>query len=99
MVILLPVPCLKIDNYLLTFLRKSRTCLTSHTDIYLGLGGLKLNTADTNEQILGCFLTGKPLIYSWKAEIPDLCKFVALYSLFQRRVKYYIISFTGAKKG
>ena len=62
-------------------LRKSRTCLKSHTNIYLGLGGLKLNTPDTNEQIRGCFPTGKTSIYSRKAEIADLCKFIVLYSL------------------
>ena len=40
-------------------LTKSRTCLISHTNIYLGLGGLKLNTLDASEQILGCFPAGK----------------------------------------
>ena len=72
------------DNWSLSpsfSLRNSRTCLTSDTNIYLGLGGLKLNTPDTNEQILGCFPTGKPSIYSWKAETADLCKFTVLCSL------------------
>ena len=46
----------------------------------LGLGGLTSNKPDTNEQILGCFSTGKPSIYSWKAEKADLCKFIVLYS-------------------
>ena len=39
------------DNWSLSSnfsLRKSRTCLPSHTNIYLGLGGLNLNTPDTN---------------------------------------------------
>ena len=30
--------------------------------MYLGFGGLKLNTPDTNEQYLGSFPTGKPSI-------------------------------------
>ena len=72
------------DNWSLSpnlSLRKSGTCLTSHTNIYLGLGGLELNTPDTNEQIRGCFPTDKPSICSWKAEIADLCKFIVLYWL------------------
>ena len=72
------------DNWPLSpnfYLKKSRTCLTFHTNIYLGLGGLKLNTPDTNEQILECFPTGKLSIYSWKAKIADICKFFVLYLL------------------
>ena len=90
-----------LDNWSLSLsfsLRKSRTCLVSRTNINLGLGGFKLNTPDTNEQILVCFPTGKPSLYSWKAEIADLWKFIVLYSLPQlkRKVKYSIVSFTGA---
>ena len=47
--------------------------------MYLGLGGLKLNTPDTNEQILGYFRTGTPSIYLWKVKIADLCTFIVLY--------------------
>ena len=76
------VLCLTIDHHLQTF-----------ANMYLGLGGLKLNTPDINEKILVCFPTGKPSIYSWKAEIADLCKFLVLYSLPQlkNKVKYSII--------
>lgn len=47
--------------------------------MYLGLGDLKLNTPDTNEQILGYFRTDTPLIYLWKVKIADLCTFIVLY--------------------
>ena len=72
------------DNWLLSpnfSLRKSRTCSASHTNIHLGLGGFKLNTPHTNEQIQECFSAGKPSIYSSKAEIDDLWKFFVLYLL------------------
>ena len=46
----------------------------------LGVEG-KLNTPDINEKIRGCFPTGKPSIYLWKAEIVDLNNFIVLYSL------------------
>ena len=58
-----------------------RTCLTHHISIYLGLSGLKLNIPDTTEQILGRFSTDKQPIYSWKAAIADLCKYIVIYLL------------------
>ena len=89
------------DNWLLSPnfpLTKCRTCLTSHTNIDLRFGGIKLNTTDTNEQVLGCFPTDKPSIHSWKAGIGDLCNFFSLPYL-KKKVEYFVISFTGAWRG
>ena len=52
---------------------KSRTFLTSHTNIHLGLGDFKFNTPDTNEHILGYITTSKPSITSWTAELAGIC--------------------------
>ena len=51
-------------------LAKSRTCLISQTNMHLGFR--VLNTPDTNEQILGHFLTVKPSIHTSKAEIVQI---------------------------
>ena len=42
----------------------AKTWLTSHTELYLGLGGILLKTLFSMQAISGCFPTSTPSIFS-----------------------------------